>query len=276
MTQTKRRPLYLAAFSAVAVPLLAASIAYACGALASLTVQPHQGDAGAVVNGFGKGFNSSHGGASSAEPVVVRFGSRTGPVVWSGRPDASGGVQFSFVVPKVDPGQYTLLAMQNNADGQPAPGTPARASFEVTGVAPAPAPVQEALPAEQSATPAPAAAPAPRATAAPRVRVAPAARAATPAAAPAAATPAPVAAPAPVEAPAAVAAPAVPVAPAPAATPAPAPARRSVMVSMAGDSSGSPALAIALVGIGLVLSLGASALVLSGRREQKAPARARR
>ncbi|MGQ0521922.1 MAG: hypothetical protein ACT4PX_12350, partial [Actinomycetota bacterium] len=70
-------------------------------------------------------------------------------------------------------------------------------------------------------------------------------------------------------------------APAPVAAPAsdttPVPARRSVMVSMSGDSSdGSPALAIALVGMGLLLALGASAVVLAGRRERRAPAGARR
>jgi len=48
------------------------------------------------------------------------------------------------------------------------------------------------------------------------------------------------------------------------------------MVSMSNESDGSPALAIALVGIGLVLALGASAVVLAGRREGKAPARVRR
>ena len=271
----KRRPLYLMAFGAVAVPLIAASIAYACGALASLSVSSASADAGSTITGVGKGFSNSHGGAPSAEPVVIHFNSRTGPVLWSGRPDSNGVVEFSFTVPKVEPGSYTLIATQTNADGEPAPGTPARASFTVTGQATAvAAPIEAAAP-EQATTPAPAAAPAaPAAT--PRVRVAPAARTT------AAAAPAAVAAPAPapvVEAtPAPVAAP-VPAAPAPAvpeATPAPAPARRSVMVSMSGGSDGSPALAIALVGVGLVLALGASALVLAGRRDSKAPARARR
>jgi len=48
------------------------------------------------------------------------------------------------------------------------------------------------------------------------------------------------------------------------------------MVSMSGGDDGSPVLTIALVGIGLVLALGASALVLAGRRDRKAPASARR
>jgi len=40
--------------------------------------------------------------------------------------------------------------------------------------------------------------------------------------------------------------------------------------------NGSPWLAISLVGLGLVLTLGATALVLSSRRDRKAPAAARR
>jgi len=283
---TRRRPLYLLGFGALAVPLLAASFAYACGALASLSINPGSADAGATVNGTGANFASVGMGAPTVEPVVIRLGSRTGPTLWAGRPDATGAIAFAFQVPKVDPGTYVVLAMQNNADGQPASGTPVRATLEVTGPAPVvAAPVVAPAP-EPAAAPAAAAAPAPAQTpvraAAPRVRVAaPVTRAAAPAPAAAAApavapavvpdpvTPAPA-----VEAPVAAQAPAV--TPAPESVPATAPARRSVMVSMSGGDDGSPVLAIALVGIGLVLALGASALVLAGRREGKAPARARR
>ena len=283
----RRRPLYLLAFGLAAVPLLAASFAYACGALASLTVNPTSADAGSTVSGAGANFASNGMGAPSAEPVVVRFNGRNGPILWSGRPDGAGTIQFTFEVPKVEPGSYVILAMQNNADGQPASGTPSRATLHVTGPAPVNAAPAPAVVEEPAAAAPVAAAPAPAqtATAAPaassRVRVAPTqspARpaAATPAAAPAAAAPAAVV-PAPEAAavPAAVT-PAPAVAPAPESAPAPAPARRSVMVSMSSDSGGSPALAIALVGVGLVLALGASALVLANRRDEKAPARARR
>jgi len=271
-------------FGLVAAPVLVASMSYACGALASLSINPGAADAGQTVSGFGSAFSGTMGGAPSAEPVVVRFNSRTGPVLWSGRPDASGNVSFSFATPKAAPGQYTIIAMQNNADGQPAPGTPARASLQITGqpeAAPAPvvAAPAESTPAPQAAvaTPAPAATPAPVATRTP-------ARVTTPAPV-AVAAPAPVATPAPAEA----VAPVAPVTPAPAevtpvapAAPAPAAAapaetpRRSVMVSMGGSSDGSPWLAIGLVGVGLVLSLGATALVLAGRRDRKSPVGARR
>lgn len=286
----KRRPLYLMAFGVVAVPLVAASIAYACSALASLSVDIQSADSGVTVNGVGRNFSNAHGGAPSSEPVVLHLNSRTGAVLWSGRPDANGNVEFSFQVPRVASGSYALIATQNNADGVPVSGTPARAAFTVAGpisdaiAAAEAAPAAEPVAAAPAVAPAPAPAPAPAAApavtrapaVAPRVRVAPAAPAVAPA--PAAAAPAPaVAAPAPaVEAtPAPVAAPAPAVTPAPEAAPA-APARRSVMVSMSGSSDGSPALAIALVGIGLVLALGASALVLAGRRDSKVPAKARR
>ena len=278
----KRRPLYLMALGAVAVPLVAASIAYACGALASLSVGTQSADVGSTVSGVGRGFSNSHGGAPSAEPVVLHFNTRNGPVLWTGRPDPSGNIEFTFSVPRVGSGSYALIATQNNADGVPSSGTPARAMFSVAGpiadaiaaeaAAPAAEPVAAAPAPAPVATPAPAAAP--QTATAPRVRVAPAAPApAAPVAAPApAATPAPAveATPAPEAAPAPAVTPAAPEA-APAT-----PARRSVMVSMAGDSDGSPVLAIALVGIGLVLALGASALVLASRRDSKAPARARR
>jgi hypothetical protein len=280
----KRRPLYLMAFGVIAVPLVAASIAYACSALASLSVTTQSADSGMTVTGSGKGFSNAHGGAPSAEPVVLHLDSRTGPVLWSGRPDANGNVDFAFQVPRTAAGSYALIATQNNADGVPVSGTPARAAFTVAGPISEAIAAAEAAPAAETAaapaaapaaaaTPAPVASPAPAAT--PRVRVAPVTRAA--AAAPAPAAPAPAVTPAPaVEAtPAPVVAPAPAVTPVPEAAPA-TPARRSVMVSMSGGSDGSPALAIALVGVGLVLALGASALVLAGRRESKAPAKARR
>ena len=278
MTQRKR-VLFSAGLAGVVVPLIVASFAYACTSLATLSVTPAEGTSGATIAGVGKNFIPHGTDRPSTEPVVVRFNSRTGTPLWSGRPDASGNIAFSFTVPDVAPGQYTIIATQNDANGLPASGTPARVAFTV-----APSAVQElpiaVAPADEpaAAEPAPAAAPAETATPAPATRPTPRVRVAPPAApAPAAtATPAPAAAaPAPEATPAPVAEPAPAVTPAPE-TPAAAPARRSVMVSMSDDSSGSPALAIALVGVGLVLALGASALVLASRRDRKAPARARR
>lgn len=290
MGKTKRRSLYLSAFGTVMVPLLAASLAHACTSLARVELSPPAGVPGTEVSGTAKDFVHSTAGAP-AQPVIVRFNSRTGPVLASVPTDATGTAQFSFRIPEVDPGYYTIIAMQDDASGRPVSGSPARASLQVTGpalsssapqpaapVEPAPAQQPAAAPVpDQTATPAPAAprpaasAAAPQPATAPRVQVAPSASQSR------APVPAPVtavgddvtAAPAPPPAPSAEAVP----------TPVPAPAagRRSVMVSMSdSSSSGSPALAMALVGVGLVLALGASALVLASRREGKAAAKARR
>ena len=292
MKDLKRRRLAVAVTGVIAVPVLAASIAYACGALASVSVSPASGDVGTVVQGSGRNFSDAHGSSPSAEPVYVRLGSRTGTILWEGRPDAAGSIQFAFTVPNVQPGSYTIVATQNNADGTPAGGTPARATFQVTGAVAAPVAATPAIPEDPAPAPATAAAPAPAQTATPapatpapapatRTRVAPApAAAAAPAPAPAAApapavaTPAPEATPAPA---AAIPAPAV-VAPAPAeeSSPVTAPARRSATVDTAPASSSTPWLAIGLVGVGLLLSLAASAMVLAGRREEKAPVEVRR
>lgn len=252
----------------LAAPVVAASIAYACSALATLSLNPGAANPGATVSASGRGFSSTHGGAAAAEPVVVRIGSN-GPTVWSGRPDPSGNVNMSFQIPANMPaGSYTIVASQNNSDGQPVPGTPARAELTVnaqpavTGAAPSPAAPQGfATPAPQGAssvapTAAPAGVPAVAgsASAAPGTEVAPGATVTpgvpgTPGAAPA-------------------------IAPVPAvgadrsASAANSVAPRSAMV---GTSSGSPALPLGLVGAGLVLTLAATASVIAGRkREAKA------
>ena len=124
----------------------------------------------------------------------------------------------------------------------------------------APAPVQAA--AAVAPTPAPAPRPAPVApTPAPVAAPAPAA----PAAAPVEPVAEPVPAPAPIAEPV-KAAPVVPVT---------SPAGRTAMVSMRSSSADSPRTAVALVGVGLLLTIAASALVIP-RRAVKAPALARR
>jgi len=262
-------------------------MAYACVSLATLSLSSDSGTVGSTVTGSGKGFSGMMGAVATnvpaqPSPVDIRFGSRSGPVLWTGLPSNTGEINFSFQVPASEPGEAVVFATQYNANGSAVSGTPARASFTVTAPPAAPAaPAAAVVEPAPAVTPAPAAAPA--ATPAPaRVRVAPRAtptaaapaRAVAPAPAPVVAPVAPAPAPVTEVAPAPVVAPVAP--PAAEATAAPAPARRSVMVSMASDSDGSPALAIALVGIGLVLALGASAVVLASRRDSKAAAGARR
>ena len=263
----------------MAVLALVGAAAWACTPQASIKTSVASGTPGTNITVTGSTFDAT------GQPVKVWWGGAGKQLVATANVTASRGFTATFAVPNVAGGVHIVAATQIDASGQPIAGSPVNTTFRVDAptaatpvtdlqgtpdnsvVEPAAAPVAVAEP-----TPAPAAepTPAPATRPAPRVRVAPAQPSAT-------ATPAPAPAPA-----AAAPAPATEAAPAPAVTPAApevapaAPARRSVMVSMADDSDGSPALAIALVGVGLVLALGATALVLAGRRDSKAPAKARR
>lgn len=283
------RRVLLGAVGVAAALAVAGGVAWACVPQASIRVSTPSGPVGTKVTVTGSTFDAT------GQPVKVWWGGAGKQLLGSAPVTASRTFTFAFEVPASSGGSHIVAATQSDASGQPIAGSPVNTLFRVEGAAPAPAstdlqgdpdntvsePATAAAPAPAepaSAAPAPAA-PAPAAAPAPRVRVAPArsprVAAVAPAPAPAPAAPAP-AAPAPAApAPAPVAAPA-PAAPEPAVAPATAPARRSVMVSMSGAKDGSPALAVALVGVGLVLALGASAVVLAGRRGRRAPAGARR
>ena len=266
----------------VAVPVTAAmlafaAVAFACTPQASIRLSPSSGAAGTTVTVTGSSF-------TPGTTVKVFWGGISGRLMGTTTATGSNTMSLTFQVPADAPNGQTIVAANQVKDGV-ALGSPANALFNVNTAGGAtvatPAVTQEDPPAATDGAAALApiteAAPAPAATAAPAPAPAPRVRTAPAAAAPAA-TPAPVAEPAPAApAPVAEATPAPAVTPAaPEAAPA-APARRSVMVSMAADGSdGSPVLAIALVGIGLVLALGASAVVLAGRRDRKAPAKAQR
>lgn len=260
-TRTPKR--LVVALAAAAAPFVAvAAIAYACTALATMDTDRKAAHAGEQVDGTGRGFSAS----PTASAVEIHFNARDGAVLWSGSPDLSGNIAFSFTVPQADPGQYVLIATQTN-NGNPVGGTPARSSFEILAPAPAAAEPQPApaAPAEQPAQPAPQPAPAAPAPS----QQAPATE--QPAAAPAPASPAPAQAPA--EAPALEPAPAV----APNLSPVPveAPARQTMAAADSGDDSS--VLALGLVGVGLLLSMAAAAFVVAGRlRPDPALARARR
>ncbi len=254
---TKMQRIWVLAAAAMGALLLSASIVAACTALATMD-SPQSGQAvepGQEVKGTGRGFSGQ-----SPNPVEIRFEKRTGELLWSQRASLQGTIDFSFKVPNVPAGQYVVLAIQNDASGNPVSGTPARMSLEVAG---APASSQPPPPAagQQPAQPAasePAPSPAPRAVAAPR--------------SPATASPVAPASP-PEVAPVATEAAPVPAAPAAAPAPAPSSMKRSMTVPA---SSGSLLLPLLLVGTGLLLTMGAAALALSGRRDRPSIARSRR
>ena len=260
--------------------VLLGAVAWACTPLASIRATPAAGAPGTNIALTGSSFDP---GAGS---VKIYWGGASGRFLTTAPISPSGAFSTNIVVPSDSyGGSQIVTAVPANGSAGPtnlmfrvdgAPAAPAAPSVlqgeesQGTITEPVAAEAPAATPAQTTATPA-----------APRVRPAPARSTAAAAPATAAATPAPVA-PAPAPAAAATPAPVVEtpapaVTPTPEAAPATEPARRSVMVSMAGDSDdGSPVLAIALVGIGLALALGASALVLASRRDRKAPATAKR
>ena len=73
---------------------------------------------------IGRNFNSD-------SDVTLRWNSRTGAVLWQGRPSQRGTISGSFRVPRTRSGNYVVLGTQQRADGNPAPGTPSRAALRV-------------------------------------------------------------------------------------------------------------------------------------------------
>lgn len=127
MGEKRRRMAVSLVVALVAVPLVVAATAFACARLATLKLDRATGPAGAEITATGRNFNS----APNASPVAIRFNSRSGKVLWEGRPDAQGRFRASFTMPKATPGYYVILATQTVASGAPAAGTPGRAPIRV-------------------------------------------------------------------------------------------------------------------------------------------------
>jgi hypothetical protein len=264
MKNVRLRRWHVGVFGLLAVPLVVASVAWACAALKTLSVNPGDAAVGQTVHGTGRGFSDPHGGTGATYgDVVVRFGSTRGQEVARVTPAKDGTVTFSFVVPNVGPGSYPVIASQTDANGQESPGGLARASLTVTASPAAPASQLGAAPEQGSAAPQRAGA----GRGSPAARTAPAGQTAP--AAQAGGASAPAAGPAAAGAPAGAPAGADVAAPAGAGLGQPLVGGRSARV---GEQSDSPALALALVGAGVILTLVAAGLVISGRREEAAPA----
>ena len=122
-----RRLGVLLILAAVAVPLAVASLAFACGRLATLHVSPGGGPAGTDVSGFGRNYNSDL--RSSA--VTLRLNRRNGRILWEGRADSRGTIRPAFRIPNVRPGTYLVLATQYTANGTQVPGGPGRVALRI-------------------------------------------------------------------------------------------------------------------------------------------------
>lgn len=142
-----------------ALGLATGAASWACVAGARLSIEPESAQVGESVAVRGRLFNTD----PTVPGVQVRFNGRTGQLLWEGRPDEAGQLNFSFGVPSAAPGYYFLIAYQEDASGRPMPGTPARAPFEVVQPAADQPAAQVAVPersepapAIQQATPVPA------------------------------------------------------------------------------------------------------------------------
>lgn len=113
-----------------AIPLVVASAAWACGVLATLSVNSAVVSPGQAITATGKNYSSS----ATASPVSIRLNTRSGKVLATTVPSATGRISETFSIPTgTSPGWYVLTATQFNADGTPKSGTPGRTSVRVQG-----------------------------------------------------------------------------------------------------------------------------------------------
>ncbi len=168
------------AMGLLAVPLSAASLAYACTGLATLSTSAASAAPGDIITVSARGFSPHDPSDSRTSPAELRMDSMTGPVIGTASPSsAQSGGNFSvqITVPKVEAGDHVLIATQTRSDGRPSYGTPARTVLTVTPTPPAPQPAAagaeaagppappQAAPPQAAPTPAaPQVAPAPKAT----------------------------------------------------------------------------------------------------------------
>jgi LPXTG-motif cell wall-anchored protein len=123
--RTQRRLLVFV--MAAAVPVVAASAAFACQSLATLRVTPNSGPSGTSVTATGSNYNT----AASSSDVVLHLDARNGAELARTRPSARGSINVTFPV-RAATGGHVIVATQYSADGTPRAGTPGRASFNVT------------------------------------------------------------------------------------------------------------------------------------------------
>lgn len=115
---------FLPAMAAIAA--LTAAAAYACTNLATLDLSSGSGAPGMSFTATGSSFTPS-------APVVLHWNSLTGPVLAKVQASSSGAIAATAKVPSTAlPGDYVVVATQT-IKGQPAFGTPARATFQVVG-----------------------------------------------------------------------------------------------------------------------------------------------
>ena len=135
MRSIGRRAWFLLGLGAIAVPLVATALAYGCTAAATLSASPGAAAAGTTVTVTGKYFGTHNPeDVTSNQPVQLRLGSVTGPVLANASPSGTGR-EFTvrMTIPAGTPAGDTFIsATQLSATGTPVYGTPARQAFRVT------------------------------------------------------------------------------------------------------------------------------------------------
>jgi len=111
----------------LAVPLVVAATAFACGNLAAIKLDRTKARPGTELTAKGRNFNAS----PNASAVQLRFNGRGGQVLWEGRADANGRINAAFAAPTAAKGWYVIVATQTGPDGRPAAGTPGRHPLKI-------------------------------------------------------------------------------------------------------------------------------------------------
>jgi hypothetical protein len=140
----KRRIGLLLVFGA-ALPLAAVSTAWACGVLATLTLDTKVAAPGQAVTATGKNYST----AGNASAVTIRLKTRTGRIIETTTPNSTNRINTTFSLPSdLSPGWYVVLATQT-VGGVVKSGTPGRTTLRIQGSGAA-----AAAPTPWSATPA--------------------------------------------------------------------------------------------------------------------------
>lgn len=122
------------------LPLGAASTAWACASLATLSMGSKVANPGQTVTVTGRGFSDSHAGSTSGDSLVtLRLKARNGKVLQDNVDVTNNRISTTLKLPTdMASGYYVMLGTQTKADGTARAGTPARYAFRVSGPATAP------------------------------------------------------------------------------------------------------------------------------------------
>lgn len=125
-----RRKVGLILVFGAALPLTIASVAWACGVLATLRVDKRVAAPGETVTATGSNWGTREGNSA----VTIRLSTRDGRELATTPALPGGKISETFALPTtLSPGWYVLVATQTNADGTPKAGTPGRTNLRIQG-----------------------------------------------------------------------------------------------------------------------------------------------